>query len=126
MKLVLHLMAADIRRFRSTFAAWTGLILIMTLVRALIPTVAHNDALWVWLGFASGLLELAFGLFFAGLVAVVVQAHSLVGTTAFWFVRPIPPRTLLLSKALLLLLALVAFPAIVDVVLMAGTECLQT
>ncbi|CAN5798280.1 hypothetical protein BH18ACI5_BH18ACI5_17340 [soil metagenome] len=118
MTLVGHLMAADLRRFRSTLAAWTGLILIMGVARALTPTVAHNDALWVWLGFASGLLELAYGLFFAGLVAVVVQAHSLVGTTAFWFARPIPPRTLMLAKSLVLLLVLVALPAIVDVALM--------
>ncbi|MEO5894819.1 MAG: hypothetical protein ABIS06_03875 [Vicinamibacterales bacterium] len=119
MKLLVHLIAADLRRFRSTVAAWAGLILIMGIVRALTPTVAHNDALWVWLGFASGLLELAYGLFFAALVAVVVQGHSLVGTTAFWFARPIPPRMLMLSKAFVLLLVVVALPAIIDVALMA-------
>jgi hypothetical protein len=118
MRLLGHLIAADLRRFRSTLAAWAGLILIMGVVTAVIPSVARNDALWVWLGFASSLLDLAYGLFFAGLVASVVQAHSLVGTTAFWFARPIPPRTLMLSKALVLLLVVVALPAIVDVALM--------
>ncbi|CAN5798326.1 hypothetical protein BH18ACI5_BH18ACI5_17350 [soil metagenome] len=78
-------------------------------------TAVDHDGLLAWLGFAAGLLHLTYALLFAGLIAIVVQSHSLVGTTAFWFARPIPPPTLLVSKVWLLVVVLILVPTVVDV-----------
>jgi hypothetical protein len=44
------------------------------------------------------------------LVALVVQAHPVVGSDAFWMTRPIPPRTLPASKLVLVGVAVIAVP----------------
>jgi hypothetical protein len=118
MRLLGHLIAADLRRFRSTLAAWAALIIIIAIFKVLQPAIVANAGLADWAGFALMLLTLGYGIFFAALIAAVVQNHTLVGTTAFWFARPISPHALLASKLVLLLGLVVGLPAAVDVAVM--------
>jgi hypothetical protein len=118
MSLVSHLLAADVRRFRSTLVSWIALVLITKIVDAVIPELAPDSAMAVGASFAASLLWIAMSIFFIALIAVVVQNHSLVGTTAFWFGRPIPPANLLASKLVLLLAVLVIVPVACDVAFM--------
>jgi hypothetical protein len=53
-----------------------------------------------------------------GFIAQAVQAHPLVGTTAFWMTRPIPPRTLLAAKLVFLGIVMVLVPVFAEIVLM--------
>ena len=54
------------------------------------------------LGTAAALVWVAALLLDVILVGLVVHAHPLVGSDAFWMTRPIPPVTLMLSKIVLL------------------------
>ncbi|HXH34343.1 MAG TPA: hypothetical protein VNJ54_08020, partial [Plantibacter sp.] len=94
------------------------LVVITAVMEAAQPRVGGNQALSEWLGVMGALLWLASAMFTAAIVASVVQTHTLVGTTAFWFARPIPARDLLVAKILLLFLVLVAFPVACNVAVM--------
>ncbi len=52
------------------------------------------------------------------LIALIVQQHPAVGTTAWWMTRPVTPRRLLASRLLLLGIIVVGVPAVCDTVLM--------
>ncbi len=119
MTLIGHLVAADVRRFRSTFVSWVALVVITTLFDAAAPELVPGSSAALGASVASSLLWVATILYFVALVAVVVQNHPVVGTTAFWFAKPIPPLALFVSKALLLVCVLAAVPVACDVVLMA-------
>ena len=67
---------------------------------------------------AGDLVGLAKVLFGFVLIPLVVQTHPLVGSDAFWMTRPIPPRTLLASKLILLAALIVVVPAACEVALM--------
>jgi hypothetical protein len=69
---------------------------------------------------ARMLVWLAGGLLGAALVAMVVQAHRAVGTTAFWMTRPIQPRVLVLSKLALLGGLLIGVPIAAEAMVMAA------
>ena len=53
------------------------------------------------------------------LIVQVVHAHPLVGTTAFWMTRPIPPRALLNAKMGFFGGVMIGAPVIADLALMA-------
>jgi hypothetical protein len=117
MKLLVHLVSADIRRFRLMIAVWIATVVADTLTTAVGPVVAGQPG--PALAVAAALIWLARMLLFVALVATVVQSHPLVGSDAFWMTRPIPARTLLLSKLVLLTGLLVLVPLVCDAVLMA-------
>jgi len=119
MTLVRHLLVADVRRFQSTLISWVALVVITTVLDAAAPELVPGSSLALGVTVASTLLSVATILYFVAVVAVVVQNHSVVGTTAFWFAKPIPPLSLFACKALLLVGLLVAVPVACDVVLMA-------
>ena len=119
MRLVTHLLVADLRRFRSTLISWVALVVITTALEGAAPELVPNSGLALGASVASGLLSVATILYFVALIAVVVQNHTVVGTTAFWFARPIPPLSLLVSKAVLLVGVLAVVPIAGDMVLMA-------
>jgi hypothetical protein len=73
-------------------------------------------------GLVGSLLWLAELLFGVALIALLVQAHPLVGSDAFWMTRPISPRALLAAKAILLGVVMIALPVFADAGLMALYE----
>src|SRR5687768_4163462 len=109
MTLILHLLKTDLRRFRVLIATWVVLWIASTTLDIARPITTANPRLVVALGTAAALVWVAALLLDVILVGLVVHAHPLVGSDAFWMTRPIPPVTLMLSKiALLSALFLVA------------------
>lgn len=117
MKLLAHLIAADVRRFRGLIAVWVAIVLADALVDAMRPLSADpgfSQALMLM----AELLGVARGLFLVLLVPLVVHAHPAVGSDAFWMTRPVPPRSLLLSKLILLSTLLIVLPLLRDLTFM--------
>lgn len=102
MTLLSHLVASDWRRFRWLIVAWITLVASGVVVYAISPGVAGNDRLFGALQVTAGLLWVVRQLLRVVLVAAIVHTHPAVGSTAFWMTRPIAPRLLLASKAVLI------------------------
>lgn len=122
MKLVAHLVRADVRRFRLLLAAWVSIEVLSTVFTGLQPLLAGDPRTIAAVGLLGTVLFLTRWLGMIVIVALVVQTHPLVGSDAFWMTRPIPPRALLASKVLLLATTFIAVPALCEVLLM--TACL--
>jgi hypothetical protein len=120
MNLVLHLVRWDVRRFRPHLAVWLLLVAGSAVLDGAWPVLALNATVRQTVGVAGNLVALAEVLFSIVLVALVVQEHPLVGTTAFWMTRPIPPRALLAEKLLVLGVAVIAAPVGAEIALMAA------
>jgi hypothetical protein len=118
MKHVFHLVRADLRRFRLLLAIWVLVQIVDTVVTGVRPSIDADPRLMSMIDALGAVLFLTrwLGLFL--IVPLVVQAHPLVGSDAFWMTRPIPWRALLASKIVLLATTLVAVPALSEVVLM--------
>ena len=122
MRLIVHCVAADIRRRWPVIAAWIVVVAGAAIVDGIRPFLASDVRVLNLAGAVGSLLWLAELLLLFVLTAVVVQTHPLVGSDAFWMTRPIAPRTLLVSKLVLLGAVMVAFPVLVEIVLMAAYE----
>jgi hypothetical protein len=123
MRLVIHQALKDIRSLRWLLVAWLALIAALRVVAVLatgVPpfgqdntlTSAHTAILAVMIG-ASVVIP-----------ALVMQNDPAVGTTAFWFTRPISRPTLIAGKLVVAISAFVVLPVLVDaiVLLVAGVE----
>jgi hypothetical protein len=119
MTLVGHFLAADVRRLRVILAIWIVVAAASRLVESGTAVYAARADLRESFAVLSSLLWLAELLLTFVLVSQVVHAHPTVGTDAFWLTRPIPRYVLLVSKLVLLAVALVVVPAIVDVLRLA-------
>lgn len=120
MRFVAHLLRWDVRRFRWLIAAWIALVSLSAVLQGLTPVLdvagGHEGPVQL----AVVLLLLARLVLGATLVARIIQAHPLVGTTAFWMTRPIPAGALMTSRVVLLAVLLVVIPALADAALMAA------
>src|SRR6185295_906303 len=120
MKFFIHLFGADVRRSWPVIAAWLLTVAGAAAVDGIRPFLAANLRILNLVGGVGNVLWLTELLLLFVLIALVVQTHPLVGSDAFWMTRPIPPRTLLASKLVLLGLAMVAVPVLAELVLMAA------
>jgi hypothetical protein len=114
----MHLLRWDVRRFRALFSVWLVLVVANTALEGVWPVLAADLATRHLAGLIANLVWLARLLLTFVLAALVVQAHPLVGSDAFWTTRPIPPGILLASKLILLGTVLMAIPVGADVALM--------
>jgi hypothetical protein len=114
MKFLIHCLAADVRRFWPAIAAWLFVVAAGASIDGIRPLLAADVRVLNLVGVAGTLLWLTELLLLFVLIALVVQAHPLVGSDAFWMTRPIPPSTLLASKLALLGILIVAAPAIAE------------
>jgi len=119
MSLLTHLVIADVRRHRLVLAVWLFIVVATAIVDGARPLLGADPAVRA-VGILGSLLWLAYLLLMIVLIPLVVQTHPLVGSTAFWMTRPIPPRTLLVSKAVLLAVVMIAAPMLAEAVLMAA------
>jgi len=119
MSVLTHLIAADVRRHRLLLAAWLTIVVATTIVDWARPILAADSAVGT-IGILGSLLWLTQLLLMVVLVPLVVQTHPLIGSDAFWMTRPIPPGTLLESKAVLLAIVIVAAPTLAEALLMAA------
>ena len=115
---LLHLVRADVRRFRVLLALWVLIQVIDTVVTGVRPALASDQRLATLVGMTGTLLFLTRWLGMFVIVPLVVQTHPLVGSDAFWMTRPIPWRALVASKISLLGTVFVAVPALCEIVLM--------
>lgn len=122
MNLVLHLVRWDLRRFQILLPLWLLLVAASAVLEGGWPALAVAMTARQTVGITGNLLAVAEVLFSIVLVALVVQEHPLVGTSAFWMTRPIPPRKLLAAKLILLGGAVIAAPVIAEIVLMVAYE----
>lgn len=120
MKLLLHLLAADVRRFRLTIGLWLVVEAVSTVLEWVRPMFASEAFAMHPTGVAGDLVWLAKVLLGFVLIPLIVQTHPLVGSDAFWMTRPIPARTLLASKLVLLALLIIVIPVVSEWVLMAA------
>jgi hypothetical protein len=118
MSLILHLVRWDVRRFRLLLLLWLLLVAATALLEGAWPSIAVGMAARNTVGLTGNLLALAELLFSVALITLVVQDHPLVGTSAFWMTRPIPPHALLEAKLVLLTGAIVLVPVLAETVLM--------
>ena len=120
MSLLRHLVKADFRQFRSVLVIWCGLVVTSATIHGVRPMFAGQSRPYELLGLLAVLVWTGGLLVMLGFIAQAVQAHPLVGTTAFWMTRPIPPRTLLGAKLVLLCLVMVLVPVFAEIALMAA------
>lgn len=118
MKLLLHLLAADARRFRLMIALWLAVAAASTVLEGMRPMFASEMFATSAIGVAADLVWIARVLLAFVSIPLIVQTHPLVGSDAFWMTRPIPPRTLLLSKLVLLAAAIIVVPVVCELALM--------
>lgn len=119
MNLVMHVVRADVRRFAVPMLLWIGLAAAERVMQGVGPLVTAEQSAGELFTFGAGLLWLARIVLGASLIAMIVQTYPLVGSTAFWMTRPIPPGVLLGSRLLVIGLLFIAVPALFDAVLMA-------
>jgi hypothetical protein len=119
-KLLLHLLAGDVRRFRLMIGLWLAVAAASTVLEGVRPMFASEAFATNPIGVAGDLVWLAKVLFGFVLIPLIVQTHPLVGSDAFWMTRPIPPRALLASKLVLLAAVIVLVPVACEVALMTA------
>ena len=119
MRLLRHLVNADFRQFRSALMIWCALVVTAATIHGVRPMFAMYSRQYELLGLLTALVWTGGLLVMLGFIAQAVHAHPLVGTTAFWMTRPIPPRTLLAAKLVFLGIVMVLVPVFAEIVLMA-------
>jgi hypothetical protein len=118
MKLLAHLVRADVRQFRWAILLWLVLVAAESVLTAMRPAFLDDLRVYAYIRMILGLLWYALQLAKLLLVPLVVQAHPAVGTDAFWMTRPIPPQTLFASKVALLATLTVLVPCATRLALM--------
>ncbi len=120
MRLIIHLIRADAKRFAIPIALWIAITAGATTMDGLGPWMtADRDGrdLFTLATLVTWMTGTCVG---AMLVALVVQQHPALGSNAWWMTRPVTPRMLLVSRLLLLGLVILGLPAVCEAVLMAA------
>lgn len=116
-----YLFKKDLNRLKVIFFAWLLLILAQ-----LALGVCGNRLVAEFLEFQMAvplfarLIGFLQGLMIIVIVPLIIQDDSLVGTTAFWFTRPISRKELLFTKSCMILLTLIATQLIAETLVLAA------
>lgn len=120
MRLVWHLARTDASRWWWLFGCWCLLVLLSAWLADQGPLLQlRDDVVGASAAALSDWLPTLRRVCFVVLAAFVVLETPLVSSTAFWLTRPIDRTHLLLAKLLTLTTALVIWPTVVDLVVMA-------
>ena len=114
-----HLLKKDIRRSRVPLAMWALLIIAQSVLAASGMNPADR-AMQAGLQIIAALVPIFQILLLVVIIPHVIHEEPLVGTTAFWFTRPISPAQLLKSKALFASLILVLVPLLTELIVFAA------
>jgi ABC-type transport system involved in multi-copper enzyme maturation permease subunit len=119
MNIVTHILKKDIRRERVLLAVW---LLLLVLQFVLIGSSINPGDLLMQAVYRvlSVLVPLFQALVLIVVIPHMIQEEPLVGTTAFWFTRPISRGTLLKSKTLFALLVLALPPLVAEIIVLAA------
>lgn len=106
--LAFHILRKDVFHLRGLLTGWFLLLIAQSSLIGFGLTTGANDYFWqIAYSFLALGIPLAQGLLVMVLVPLLVHAEPLVGTTAYWFTRPIARQTLLGSKIAFVCLLLV-------------------
>lgn len=123
MNLLAHHLKKDARHVRWLLALWIFLVLSEALLIGFGSRAEPDDsAAQVAYQMITMFLPMLQFLLLVVIVPLLVQDEPLVGTTAFWFTRPIPRKLLLCSKAMFIGVVFVLFPVFVELAVMAANN----
>ena len=123
MNLAMHIFKKDVRHLRGLLAAWVLLVAVQAgLSGSGLAASADNLAWEITFGIISFLVPLLQSLVIFAVVPLLIQDEPLVGTTAFWFTRPIARKELLQAKVLFCGGLLVLVPAVVELAVLAANQ----
>ncbi|MFA5190483.1 MAG: hypothetical protein WC740_07155 [Verrucomicrobiia bacterium] len=119
MNLITHLFKKDVRRLRVLLGLWLLLVVLQAVMIGTGPGASAGDMALQIVFFLAAML---FPLLQLGALVVIipllVQDEPLVGTTAFWFTRPIARKDLLASKGVFMLALLVLPPLLAELIML--------
>lgn len=119
MNLITHLFKKDVRRLRVLLGLWLLLVVFQAVLIGTAPGASAGD---MALQIVFYLVTLLFPFLQLGALVVIipllVQDEPLVGTTAFWFTRPIARKDLLASKSAFMLALLVLPPLLAELIML--------
>jgi hypothetical protein len=115
MTFIPYLFKKDLNRLKIIFLAWALLIFAqLALGIGSGRLMAEYLQFQVLLPMCSKLIGILQGMMVIVIVPLIIQTDSIVGTTAFWFTRPISKKGLLVTKSCLVLILLVLIPLIAE------------
>ena len=118
MNLTMHVLRTDVRRFALPMLLWIGIAAAERIMQGVGPMASRDGLTEELFELGAGLLWLARVGLGGALIAFIVQAYPLVGSSAFWMTRPLPPGVLFGSRLLLVGVLFVGVPALFDAILM--------
>lgn len=120
MNLTLHQFRKDLFRLRLPVALW--LVLVLLRAALVIPGLAEpgeDASLQVLYRLFTTLVPLLQNILLLVMVPLLIQEEPLVGTTAFWFTRPIDGQMLFRSKMMLVAVIFILPPFVTEMVILA-------
>jgi len=114
MTLVRHLVRFNLQSLSPVLAVWAGVLLLQAAVLWMGPPAPHADlpsAMRVDLSLDIATIVMRWAMTVV-LVALLVQRHLLVGTTAFWRTKPVPRASVLAGTLLSAVLLTVIVPLV--------------
>lgn len=113
----------DLIRLRLLFLVWLLLIIAQAALGiGGINIAAELLEFQMFLPLLTKLISFLQGLMVIVMVPLIIQEDSLVGTTAFWFTRPISRKGLLITKFCFVSLFLIAVPFITEIFVLAANK----
>lgn len=121
MKFIPYLFKKDLIRLKYLLLVW----LLLILAQSALGIGGHNLAaeyleFQMFLPLLTKLISFLQGLMIIVIVPLIIQDDSIVGTTAFWFTRPISRKGLLFTKSGLVLILLALPPLIAEIFVLAA------
>ena len=117
MNQIAHIIRKDLRHLRSLLLVWLGLLILQAVLTGGVHPFIDDIRTMDLLSNFVPLLSLMEFLLLTVIIAQLIQADSLVGSTAFWLTLPISRGGLLASKSILLVLFVILPTLLVEVVL---------
>lgn len=117
MSLLSNVFKKDLLKLRGALMLWLVLLCIQSLLGiGGIKVAADNLMLQVILPQLGWLIKILQGLMVVILIPLLIQDDPLVGTTGFWFTRPIGRKQLFATKAFFVICVLVLLPLIAELI----------
>lgn len=122
MNVVTHIFKKDLRRSRLLLTAWLFLLALEFLLIGIAGTSfePQSEPAKNTYEMLQGLTPTLRWLALIVIVPLLIQEEPLVGTTAFWFTRPISRGSLLKSKTLFVLVILTLPPLVAELIVLAA------
>ena len=116
-----YLFRKDLVRLKILILVWFLLILTqLALGIGGIDLAAEFLQFQMFLPLLTKMISILQGLMIIVIFPLLIQDDSLVGTTSFWFTRPISRKGLLITKACFTLILLIALPLIAEIFVLAA------